>query len=149
MIKSTSNKNTQENTHLNFLRTNLYKTKTNSKILKEVKEKEKSQRTIKVNLKIKESNAPTTNRINTPLSRMPLTPHGNKKVELPNAKDNSPQKIKLKKSLKIETCETFKVCTTIPNQAESNPYSTKNIKKRLDRTISFGNINEKVKLISY
>jgi hypothetical protein len=141
MIKSTSNKLTQE-----IKSTGLNKTKTNSKILK-------GQKTIKVSLKLKDTKA-VTNRINTPISRTPLTPHGNKKIELPssNYKDKSPKKGSLKNNHNIISDETYKVCATLPNRRETAPALTKNINynvKKLERHISYGSINDKVVNLIY
>jgi hypothetical protein len=136
MIKSTSNKLSQE-----LKISGLNKTKTNSKILK-------VQKTIKINLKLKETKT-VTNRINTPIGRTPLTPHGNKKIELTNSnyKDKSPIKNSLKKNRITLADESYKVCETLPNRRETLPTLTKNItynSKKLERHISYGSINDKV-----
>lgn len=108
------------------------KTKNNSKILK---------KNIKVEIKLKDSNQ-FINRVNTPIAKTPLTPHGNKKIELSNSNklEKSKKHTFIRKNLISDTDYNNKLCSTAPNKNESARLYKNNTNKNLERHISYGRI---------
>ena len=125
MIKSTSSRINQEIKGFT-------KTKNNCNIIKN---------NLKVELKLKDSNL-LVNRVNTPISKTPHTPHGNKKIEISHSNkiEKSKKNFFFKKIIHSETDYSNKVCSTAPSEGDTKKLCKNHTNKKLERHISYGNI---------